>query len=374
MTETYFPLFEFYPELKKIPKLNLGVFPTPIKRLANLEKELNISSKIYIKRDDLSNQNIYGGNKVRKLEFTLAKVLNKKSKRIITGGGIGSNMTIAVSAFAREYNIKVNSVFFPQPKNDYVNKNFDKNIKLGSEIYCSKGYLGLCFKILSTMFFYTLKEQKIPYLVIPGDSNPLSNLGYVNCIFELKKQIEENILEEPDYIFVSSGSCGTTAGLLAGIKLANLKSKIIAVRVAEPIVANKKNIIKMAYKTINFIEKNINEFKTSYGVSTPQEEGSGGSAPVPPETPEQSSEVFSNKNKKLQLKIAENDIEVLESYLGKGYGHEIPDLYETIELLSKTEEIKLDPTYTAKGFLGLLDFVKKLESKTVLFIHTYSYI
>ncbi|MFN8672914.1 MAG: hypothetical protein U0457_12635 [Candidatus Sericytochromatia bacterium] len=40
-----------------------------------------------------------------------------------------------------------------------------------------------------------------------------------------------------------------------------------------------------------------NEFKTSYGVSTPQEEGSGGSAPMPPETPEQSSEVFSNKNK-----------------------------------------------------------------------------
>ncbi|MFN8672558.1 MAG: tetratricopeptide repeat protein [Candidatus Sericytochromatia bacterium] len=41
----------------------------------------------------------------------------------------------------------------------------------------------------------------------------------------------------------------------------------------------------------------FNEFKTSYGVSTPQEEVSGGRAPVPPETPEQSSEVFSNKNK-----------------------------------------------------------------------------
>ncbi|MFN8670742.1 MAG: HAMP domain-containing sensor histidine kinase [Candidatus Sericytochromatia bacterium] len=52
------------------------------------------------------------------------------------------------------------------------------------------------------------------------------------------------------------------------------------------------------------LEKNItidyifdNEFKTSYGVSNSKEEWSGGSAPVPPETPEQSSEVFSNKSK-----------------------------------------------------------------------------
>ncbi|MFN8670895.1 MAG: hypothetical protein U0457_02285 [Candidatus Sericytochromatia bacterium] len=45
------------------------------------------------------------------------------------------------------------------------------------------------------------------------------------------------------------------------------------------------------------IIKTKNEFKTSYGVSTPQEEGLVGGAPVPPETTEQSSKVFSNKNK-----------------------------------------------------------------------------
>ncbi|MFN8674317.1 MAG: glycosyltransferase family 4 protein [Candidatus Sericytochromatia bacterium] len=49
---------------------------------------------------------------------------------------------------------------------------------------------------------------------------------------------------------------------------------------------------------LDFIKKET-EFNTSYGVSTPQEEGSGGYSPVPHETPEQSSEVFSNKNKKI---------------------------------------------------------------------------
>ncbi|MFN8673168.1 MAG: TetR/AcrR family transcriptional regulator [Candidatus Sericytochromatia bacterium] len=56
-----------------------------------------------------------------------------------------------------------------------------------------------------------------------------------------------------------------------------------------------------------------NKFKTSYWVSTPQEEGIGGYAPVPPETPEQSSEVFSNKNKKY-LKIIETAKELFYKY------------------------------------------------------------
>ncbi|MFN8672409.1 MAG: hypothetical protein U0457_10085 [Candidatus Sericytochromatia bacterium] len=53
------------------------------------------------------------------------------------------------------------------------------------------------------------------------------------------------------------------------------------------------------YENCNHIFEKLsdNQFKTSYGVSTPQEEVSGGRAPVPPETPEQNSEVFSNKNK-----------------------------------------------------------------------------
>ncbi|MFN8670759.1 MAG: NFACT family protein [Candidatus Sericytochromatia bacterium] len=56
------------------------------------------------------------------------------------------------------------------------------------------------------------------------------------------------------------------------------------------------------------LEDNLkNKFKTSYGVSTPQKEGIEGSAPVPPKTPEQSSEVFSNK-KITELNNLEKDI------------------------------------------------------------------
>ncbi|MFN8671597.1 MAG: hypothetical protein U0457_05850 [Candidatus Sericytochromatia bacterium] len=64
------------------------------------------------------------------------------------------------------------------------------------------------------------------------------------------------------------------------------------------------NINSESNSTLKFNSNvlNENEFKTSYGVSTPQEEGSGGSAPVTLETLEQSSEVFSNNNKTKKLK------------------------------------------------------------------------
>lgn len=327
-----FPLFEKIPELKVIKRVSLGIFPTPIQRLLNLEEFLENKANIYMKRDDLTS-NIYGGNKVRKLEFTLAKILSEKSNRIITGGGIGSNMTLAISAFAQKYNIKVNSVLFEQPLNTHVKNNLLLNSFFDNEICYCKNYFGLSIRLIERFIFYSIKDKKLPYLIIPGDSNPLSNLGYVNAVFELKKQIESNILPEPDFIFVSAGSCGTTAGLLAGLKLAGLKSKIIGVRVSEPIVANKKNIIKMANKTLAYISKYT-------------------------------------KNKIVEY-VANDDFEILTNYLGKGYGYSIPKLDETISFLQLKEGIKLDPTYTAKTMLALIDFVRNSDKKyNILFVNT----
>ena len=71
VTETML-LFKTYPKLKgRIPWIQLGNFPTPIQKLDNLGKEIGAGS-LYIKQDDLSSK-IYGGNKVRKLEFLLAE-------------------------------------------------------------------------------------------------------------------------------------------------------------------------------------------------------------------------------------------------------------------------------------------------------------
>src|SRR5210317_2108674 len=85
-------LFRNYPELKqKIAWLPLGTLPTPVHQLHRLGYE-----NLWIKRDDLSSP-VYGGNKVRKLEFILAAAAQKKVRHLITVGGIGTNHGLATA-------------------------------------------------------------------------------------------------------------------------------------------------------------------------------------------------------------------------------------------------------------------------------------
>jgi hypothetical protein len=74
-------LFKQYPMLaQKLPYVSLGEFPTAVQKLDRLGKYLSFDN-LFIKRDDLSG-NIYGGNKIRKLEFILGNALRSKAKEV----------------------------------------------------------------------------------------------------------------------------------------------------------------------------------------------------------------------------------------------------------------------------------------------------
>jgi len=54
------------------PRMTLTTLPTPLEKLSNLSRELNVN--LYIKRDDQTGLAM-GGNKSRKLEFIIADAL-----------------------------------------------------------------------------------------------------------------------------------------------------------------------------------------------------------------------------------------------------------------------------------------------------------
>ena len=73
------PLFENYQLLaRNLPYVSLGEFPTPVQKLDQLGKQLGLDN-LFVKRDDLSGK-VYGGNKVRKLEFILGEAIRSRGE------------------------------------------------------------------------------------------------------------------------------------------------------------------------------------------------------------------------------------------------------------------------------------------------------
>ena len=60
--------------LSKMPRKPLGFFPTPLYRLDAMSEELGVN--LWIKRDDFTGSNLFGGNKTRKLEFLIGKAVS----------------------------------------------------------------------------------------------------------------------------------------------------------------------------------------------------------------------------------------------------------------------------------------------------------
>lgn len=90
-------------------------------RLNNLGKEIGVEN-FFIKRDDQSS-GVYGGNKVRKLEFLLADAKKKKASKLITIGAVVSNHVLATSIFGQKLGMKTIGVIFDQPIAEYARRN-----------------------------------------------------------------------------------------------------------------------------------------------------------------------------------------------------------------------------------------------------------
>ena len=99
------PLFEHHQALaRKLPYVSLGEFPTPVQKLDQLGRQLGLDN-LFIKRDDLSGK-VYGGNKIRKLEFILGDAVRNKAKEVLTFGSVGSNHALATAIYARQLGLK----------------------------------------------------------------------------------------------------------------------------------------------------------------------------------------------------------------------------------------------------------------------------
>lgn len=339
-------LFKVFPLLReKVPWIPLLTnIPTPVERLTNLENYFKLKQgQIYIKRDD-KNHHIYGGNKLRKFEFLFANTLKRKKKKaIVTYGGIGTHHGLASIIVCSNFNPPINCDLFlyKQPLTKQVQQSLLLFKYFGARMHLGKKDIGTFVK---TLFFWMF-HRKYDFILpggtpVFGRGTPLGTVGFIEAVLELKEQIDKSLIPEPDMIFVAGGTIGTAAGLTAGCKLLGLKTKVYAVAVYKHFLANSSNLTRNANKALKYLQKRDNSFP--------------------------------------RIKISQDDFELIEGYLGSGYGHQTLKGQKAINtvfnLEGKEKGFCLETTYTGKAMAAMFDFLGKEEnkSKIVLFWNSYN--
>lgn len=323
-------LFTAYPSLSKhVPWTSVSNLPTPVEDLGSY---IGLSEgMLWVKRDDLISP-LYGGNKVRKLEHLLEDARRGDHKSLITIGGLGSNHCLSTAIFGRKHGFKVHLCLTDQPITKFVKQTLAGFLAAEAKLYkCSdnKNAYNQARKL-----FKDLKGRgENPYLIFSGGTSGLSNVGHVNAAYEIANQVKAGEIPTPDKLFVATATCGSMAGLIAGLKLAGLPTRVVGVRVVNSFPVYPFIIRYFAQKVANYLRK--------HDPSMPR------------------------------VKIQKTDFDLLTGYLGKGYGDLTPEAKEAVNLVAN--RIRLETTYTGKALAACLDYCKKAsEDERVLFWNTYN--
>jgi len=334
MVGASFALERAFPELHgKLPRVPLTTLPTRVHRLERLGADLG-TTQLWVKRDDESCL-LYGGNKPRKLELILGDALAKGKKTVLTSGGIGTHHGLATALCARSLGLRTILLLLKQPVTEGVRQSLLLDFAAGAELVYGPSVLRLTGRGLR-IAGRELWRDEFPYIIPTGGTSALGNIGYISAAFELRDQIAAGELPEPAYIFVPLGSGGTVAGLLAGLKLAGLRSRVVAVLVTDILAPGAHRLALLANQSLRLLRRWLPDLP-------------GG-------------------------RVASGDVTIVPGYIGAGYGAPTKAGESALRRILDREGIHLDSTYTAKCFAALLDSVQgaPYRDAPVLFWNTYN--
>jgi len=322
-------LFEAFPRLAgRVPWMPIVTVPTRVERLANVSTRLGV--EVWIKRDDQTSP-VYGGNKPRKLEFLLADARAQGRTTLVTCGGLGTNHGLATTIHGGTRGFRVVLGLRTQPVDEHVRNKL--------RLFHAHGATMLLLSGGTDAYERFEAEQRLErpeaYFIPAGGSTPVGALGFVDAGLELARQIEQGEVPQPQAVFVATGTCGTLAGLVLGLRLAGLTTRVVGVQVASPRFANAEAALRLARGSLDLLRDRDDS--------------------VP------------------DVALGPDDFALDTDHYGPGYGHPTDSAREAIALVQDAEGITLDLTYTGKAFGALIDQVKaKRVEGPVLFWNTYN--
>ena len=310
-------------------RLSLAQLPTPITELKKFSQQFD-GVQIWVKRDELTGTEV-SGNKIRKLEFSIAEALDQSCDTLITCGGVQSNHCRATAVLGVRLGLKVHLILRGE-KPECPEGNLLLDYLSGAEITYLSPQNWQEHDALARSLQEDYAGSGHKALFIPtGASDEVGLWGYIAACEELKQDFQR-LEMQPEYIVTATGSGGTQGGLIVGSELLSLGSQIVAFNVCDDAV---------------YFERKIKEDVTLW-----------------------------MQRYKQKIDLQRLPISTIEGYVGPGYGVAGPEVFSIIAELAASEGIFLDPVYTAKAFHGMVSELRKGEAgalagaRNVVFIHT----
>jgi len=312
----------------RLPRLVFAALPTPV-----ITHAVHVNSgnrSLTIKYDNLTGD-LYGGNKVRKLEYIFPRAAGKHNLRIATFGAVGSNHALATALYARKAGFESTCFLSHQAKTPSVAATLNMHIKNGTELVRYGGAYATRINTLRQCLW-----GHHAWIIPMGGSSWLGTIGFVSAGLELAEQIESGEIQSPDKIYVGAGTMGTAVGIALGLAIAGIRAEVNAVRVSDTSIMNARAMQTLLKKTTAMMHRLDDS--------------------VPEDIAERANIIIRNE------------------FFGPGYAQGTTETENAIDFAGSELDLKLESTYTGKAMSALLSDMRKPQNDdlNLLYWHTYN--
>jgi len=311
---------------ERLPRVHLTELPTPFQECPRLARALGGKVSLFVKRDDLTTPG-FGGNKIRKLEFSMGEVKAKGFDCVVHGLAGQSNYCRATAGVAARLGLpcylllrKSYKAEDPAQANRLLDYVFGAHVRMVESHQQRDAKAALVEELKS--------QGHNPYLIGYHDE-VLGAVSYSLCLAEIMEQ-QARAGVRADYVCVT-GRSGTLAGLVLGKRLLGFAMEILGFYPAP--MADESELRQHTARIATDAARLLDLEKT----------------------------------------FTIDDIHNTSRYGGEAYGVSPDACLDALLLAGRTEGLVLGPVYTAKGMSGVIDFIKtgRIEpGSTVVFVHT----
>lgn len=308
-------------------RVELARLPTPLEALNRLSTHLG-GPRLLVKRDDETGLGL-GGNKLRKLEFLLGEAVAQGADTILTAGSMQSNHARQTAAACAKLGLACELILRGRPQLDepYLHSgNMLIDRLLGARVRIIDATVSREDALAQRADELRAAGAK-PYVIPVGGSCLVGCFGYALCAEELVEQAKDRGIYA-DAIVVATSSCGTHAGLVAGLHSIKARTRVIGVAVESDRASQEERVFALAAETA-----------TALGAQA----------------------------------LPRDQVVVFDDYVGSGYAEPTQEMRSAIRLAARTEGLILDPVYTGKAMAGLIGLVQRgyfKRDENVVFLHS----